>query len=401
MAKPENLPPGFERLPSGSLRVRIRLTNRKPVVENFPLHARTAEARRRQMVDAEAWAKETRRKLVADVHVDTDDAKGLTVGDILKTYRDEGLAGKPSNVKKDVNRINAILKDDIAAEPVLRLRTTTLARWRDELIGRALGKNGKTPARTTLGNKLQLISRALSHARQTIDGIPMVEMPSLPESSAGRERRVNDEELAKMLEAGRSLDPILPLIIRFAISTALRKARVLEFQLSFVKRIGRGAEAISFPKSGLRAKKVGTIPVTAELREIITEAVKARNSASPTEALFAIDEYRFDYLWRSMLKDAEIEDLHFHDLRHEATSRLFEAGLTTAEVMSITGHTTKEMVDRYSHYSAALVLKKLERGGDPRVLGHELELLIAAFLQAGGKREAIAEMAGIEMVLAA
>lgn len=141
--------------------------------------------------------------------------------------------------------------------------------------------------------------------------------------------------------------------------------------------------------------------MTAELRETITEAVKARNSESPTEALFAIDEYRFDYLWRSMLKDAEIEVLHFHDLRHEATSRLFEAGLTTAEVMSITGHTTKEMVDRYSHYSAALVLKKLERGGDPRVLEHELELLIAAFLQAGGRREAIAEMAGIEMVLAA
>lgn len=186
--------------------MRIRLTNRKPVVEIFPLHATAAETRRRQMVDAEAWAKETRRRLVAGVHVDTDDAKGLTVGDILETYRDEGLAGKPSNVKKDVNRINAILKDDIAAEPVLRLRTTTLARWRDELIGRALGKNGKTPARTTLGNKLQLISRALSHARQTIDGIPTVEMPSLPESSAGRERRLSDEELAKMWPAAGSVD---------------------------------------------------------------------------------------------------------------------------------------------------------------------------------------------------
>lgn len=110
MANPENLPPGFERLPSGSLRVRIRLTGRKPVIENFPLHASTAEARRRQMVDSEAWAKETRRKLLAGVHVDTDDAKGLTVGDVLKTYRDEDLAGKPSNVKKDVNRINAILR---------------------------------------------------------------------------------------------------------------------------------------------------------------------------------------------------------------------------------------------------------------------------------------------------
>ena len=125
MAKAEKLPPGFERLASGSLRVRIRLTGRKPVVETFPLHASTSEARNRQMLDAEAWATETRRKLAGGVHVDTDEAKGLTIGDLLRTYRDAGLTGKPSNIKKDKNRIEQILLDDISAEPVLRLRTTT------------------------------------------------------------------------------------------------------------------------------------------------------------------------------------------------------------------------------------------------------------------------------------
>lgn len=401
MARAENLPAGMQRLASGSIRVRIRPTGKKMISEVFPLLANTAEARRKQLLDAEAWLSTTKKQIDNGVFVDTGEAKGLTVGDILRTYRDEGLKGKDSNAKKDKNRINAILQDDIAAEPVLRLRTTTLARYRDELISRALEKNGKPPARTTLGNKMQLISRALNHVRETVDGIPVIEMPTLPSASAGRERRVSDDELAKMLEVGQTLDPILPLIIRLAISTALRKARVLEFQRSYVKKIGRGAEAIRFPKSGDRAKKVGTIPVTGEIRAIITAAAEARNSESLTEPLFAVDEYRFDYLWRTMLAEAEIEDLHFHDLRHEATSRLFEAGLTTAEVMSITGHTTKEMVDRYSHYSAALVLKKLERGADPDALRHELELLVASFYKAGGKRETIAEIAGIEMAQAA
>ena len=47
-----------------------------------------------------------------------------------------------------------------------------------------------------------------------------------------------------------------------------------------------------------------------------------------------------------------IEDLRFHDLRHEATSRLFEKGLNTMEVASITGHEDLKMLKRYTHLRA-------------------------------------------------
>ncbi|AFS54372.1 site-specific integrase [Leptospirillum ferriphilum] len=39
-------------------------------------------------------------------------------------------------------------------------------------------------------------------------------------------------------------------------------------------------------------------------------------------------------------RNAGITGLHFHDLRHEATSRLFEKGFDTMEVSTITGHKT-------------------------------------------------------------
>ena len=42
-------------------------------------------------------------------------------------------------------------------------------------------------------------------------------------------------------------------------------------------------------------------------------------------------------------------DLTFHDLRHEATSRLFEKGFDTMEVRTITGHKTLQMLARYTH----------------------------------------------------
>jgi integrase len=44
-----------------------------------------------------------------------------------------------------------------------------------------------------------------------------------------------------------------------------------------------------------------------------------------------------------------IEDLHFHDLRHEGTSRLFEAGFAIEQVSLVTGHKDWKMLRRYTH----------------------------------------------------
>lgn len=57
--------------------------------------------------------------------------------------------------------------------------------------------------------------------------------------------------------------------------------------------------------------------------------------------------------------NAEIDNLKFHDLRHKATSRLFELNLSTFEVASITGHKTLEMLKRYTHFEATMLADKL------------------------------------------
>ncbi len=47
--------------------------------------------------------------------------------------------------------------------------------------------------------------------------------------------------------------------------------------------------------------------------------------------------------------DSGIEDLHFHELRHEATNRLFEAGLTIEKVALVTGQKDWKMLKRYTN----------------------------------------------------
>jgi integrase len=63
---------------------------------------------------------------------------------------------------------------------------------------------------------------------------------------------------------------------------------------------------------------------------------------------------RLEYAQRS-----KIENFHFHDLRHEATSRLFEKGLNIMEVASITGHKDLKMLKRYTHLRAEDLAAKL------------------------------------------
>lgn len=384
MARKETLPPGLARLPSQSLRARIRLTGRKAVAETFPLHEDTPDARRVQLQTANAWLADTRRKLENGVHVDFEEAKTLTVGDCLRIYRDEGLKGKPRNAAGDRGRINIILQHDIAAMPVLSLRSTTLARYRDELIDRAIKVRGKPPARSTLGNTIQLVTRALRHVGDTVDGIPEVATPKLPPASPGRERRVSDEELRAILEIGAETGPLLPRAVRFSIATALRKSAMLSFRPSYIEPLPGKGEVIRFPKSEKREKRIGIIPVTIELRKLITESRKILGVSDSDEILFNIGSHQFDDMWQETLHIAGIHDLHYHDLRHEATSKLFEAGLSAVEVMTITGHSTQEMVDRYSHYSSGIVLEKLNKGANPDSLIHELELLISGYMRAGG-----------------
>ena len=59
------------------------------------------------------------------------------------------------------------------------------------------------------------------------------------------------------------------------------------------------------------------------------------------------------------VRRAAIEDLRFHDLRHEATTRLFDKGLNIMEVVSITRHRDLRMLRRYTHLKAEDLARKL------------------------------------------
>jgi hypothetical protein len=98
------------------------------------------------------------------------------------------------------------------------------------------------------------------------------------------------------------------------------------------------------------------VPLSIAARDVvISMGVKSKGR------VFGYTKCGIKSTWRFMLLKLGIEDLHFHDLRHEAISRLFEKGtLEMMEIAAISGHKSLSMLKRYTHLKAQKLVSKLE-----------------------------------------
>lgn len=88
------------------------------------------------------------------------------------------------------------------------------------------------------------------------------------------------------------------------------------------------------------------IPLSDKAVEII------RDLPSDNPRVFPISANVLHLAWERLKRRVGIDDLHFHDLRHEAISRFFERGLSMPEVALISGHRDGRMLFRYTHLRA-------------------------------------------------
>ena len=78
------------------------------------------------------------------------------------------------------------------------------------------------------------------------------------------------------------------------------------------------------------------------------EAASKLSAASKQEERpFPVTDVAFRQAWDRLRTRATITDLTFHDLRHEALSRMFDRGMKIHEVMALSGHRTASQLFRY------------------------------------------------------
>ena len=123
-------------------------------------------------------------------------------------------------------------------------------------------------------------------------------------------------------------------LVALAIETGMRRRELLNLKWQHIN-LNRRTCHLPMTKNGSSRD----IPLSSCAIETLRDL--PRNLSG---VVFPLSPVALRRLWRGARGRASIEDLRFHDLRHEATSRFFERGLKVMEVASINGHKDLRML---------------------------------------------------------
>ncbi len=338
------------KLNSGNYRVQVRRRGQS-VSKTFKRHS-----------DATSWALEAERK--AD--------KGETImlggncnlrkfGDLVDAHIvDMKEVGKPLRRTKAYSL--ALLKKNFGKVPI-----EELDRQRILNFGRKRAKGGAGPA--TLAADISYIHTIITHAA-AVHGLDIsteqvdlarvaLRRLGLIGKSKERNRRPTQEELDRLLdffETNTTVTIPVARMIKFAVASAMRISEICGIEWSDVDERTRIVTVRNRKDPRHKVgnhQRVPMINLTGyDAWEILQEQKQHSHNLG---RIFPYNSRSTGSAFRRACKTLGIVDLHFHDLRHEATSRLFESGLSIERVALVTGHKDWKMLKRYTHLDPAIV----------------------------------------------
>lgn len=326
----------FEKRGPYQIRAKVRKLGHKTISKTF-----------NNKRDAEIWARGVEADMDRGAFISSTTAQRTTVRAALERYSKEVFPRLAQGGQCEVSRARRLI-DALGELSLTALESSDVAAYRDRQL-----QAGAAPQ--TVKHDIGLLGRVLKHC--VIDwGIPLtrgivtsqVRKPTLP---SGRDRRLVDDEETQLLNtAKKSKSKEIGSIIIIALETAARRGEIAAMTWEHIN-LTRRTWHIPHTKNGTPR----TVPLSSRaveilqglLRRIDGEVWTMRRADGITQA--------FDRICQG----ASIKGLNFHDLRHEATSRLFEKGLNIMEVASITGHKDLKMLKRYTHLRAEDLAVKL------------------------------------------
>ena len=343
--------------------------------KGFPRISRTFDTKS----EAETWAATVESEIGRGVSISRKESENTTLSEALDRYISEILPHK-KQLRRETNRANALKRWPISMLSLAQIQGKDIAAFRDERV-----KSGASP--NTVRLDLALLSHLFTIAVKEwgmaglVNPVMQIRKPKLPH---GRDRRLLPGELARICDASES--SVLPDLIRFAIEAGARRGELSMMTWDLVDLKKRTAILLETKNGDKRVVPLstGAVRILSGLTRRIDGKVWGLEPDSITQAFIrAVSRARFAYENECEEKGENpdtsfLVNLTFHDLRHEATSRLFELGLDATKVKNITGHKTYSMLARYTHLKAediALEIDRLEKERDRKADGHQVEKL--------------------------
>lgn len=328
--------------------------------KGFPILYRTFDTKS----DATAWAQENETNMSQRKWRDHRPAEQTSLSDILERYRKEITPTKKGAIQEH-SRIGVILRHAICLKSLSALSTSDIATYRDDRL--------EVVGNKTVKDELGYIRRII-HVAQTDWGISLpsgnpADFVTKPKVSNARNRRLTLEEYTQLVagacKSGRSRVLISEIIV-LAVETALRRGEIVSLDWQYVNLDTRtlhlphtkNGEARDVPLSSIAIGVFKTIGVKTKGRVFdvtgdgITQAFERVVKNSSECFIHMIEEKGL------VAPHGFLANLRFHDLRHEATSRLAKI-FQPHELAKITGHKTIQMIMRYYHPTAEDLANKL------------------------------------------
>lgn len=290
--------------------------------------------------EAQVWAREF------EVGIASGTASSDTMQQVFDRYGLERSKGKKGE-RWEVIRLKRFANDLVNSKPlgeyvIGEVTTTDLVAWRDMRSGRV------KPA--SVSREMNLLKHVFSTAAKEWGLLrvnPMAEVKS-PKRAKRRTRRVYQDEIDKLTVAFDlriypwvSEKQITGAMFLFAIETAMRSG-----EIRGITNLHVSGNVVHLPET--KNDHARDVPLTTRALEIL-ETVRG-NKAEPDQRPFEIDADRRDIVFRVTAKRVNIENLHFHDTRHEAITRLAKR-LDVLDLARVTGH--KNLNELMTYYEAS------------------------------------------------
>jgi len=345
--------------PSGTWKAVIRKTG-------WPTTSKTFRTKR----DADDWSRRTEDEMVRGVFIQRAPAERMTLEAALTRYLREVTPTKRESTRISEHKKAQPLLKHLGKYSLAALNADIVAQYRDMRLAGDPDENGKLVPRSnnTVRLELALLSHMFTIAiKEWGMGLPFNPVANIrrPAPGAGRNRRLTAAENRQLLVAVDAYsNPMFSWIVRIALETGMRLSEIGNLRLGQVDLQKRIVKLDITKNSSPR-----TVPLTKGATAAFQAAIDNPIRPPETDLVFFGEPgrdgirrpYLFDKAWTDAKKEAGLVDFRFHDLRHEAVSRLVEAGLSDQEVSAISGHKSMQMLKRYTHLRAEDLVGKLDK----------------------------------------
>ena len=313
--------------------VQIRKQGHQPLTKTFLYRS-----------DAQTWAKETEAKMERGSFRDPSLLEKTLLRDMLQRYLQEITPQKRSR-RSETYCMRGLLRAPLSRLSLAQIGPQAVANYRDQRLTEVSPSTVRREL-VTLSHVFTILIREWEYPFPN-NPVQMIKKPSEP---ASRTRRLHEGEEEILLAAcSDHPNPWLRPAVILAIETAMRRGEILGLKWADVDLQSRTA-LIRESKNGDQR----TIPLSTQAFELLTTLPRSIDGR-----VIPLSPDTLSQAWRRLTARLGMADLRFHDLRHEAATRLVEKGLSPLEVSLITGHKDLQMLKRYTHLNPCSLLEKI------------------------------------------